>query len=172
MIVAEGLTQRYGREAAVDGLSFEVMPGRITGLQTVHGHFDRFVGELEVDELGGRSLRLSIDADSLTTGNQRRDKHLRSAAFFDCERAPLVSFQSNSVNEIDEGGLLVRGELRAAGESVLLELQAAIRRTGDELEIEAATTVDQRRLGMSSSMLGMIRPPATLAVQARLRRIA
>lgn len=39
------------------------------GLQTVGGHFDQFAGHLEVDELGLRSMRLTIDADSLATGN-------------------------------------------------------------------------------------------------------
>jgi hypothetical protein len=37
-----------------------------------------------------------------------------------------------------------------------------------ELEIEATTTVDHRLLGMTWSPLGMIRPPATLHVKARL----
>jgi len=41
---------------------------------------------------------------------------------------------------------------------------------GSGLEIEASTTVDQSQLGMSSGRLGMIRPPATLHVKARLSR--
>jgi hypothetical protein len=36
------------------------------------------------------------------------------------------------------------------------------------LEIEATTTVDQRRVGMSSGLLGMVRRPATLHVKALL----
>jgi ABC-2 type transport system ATP-binding protein len=31
MLVARGLTKRYGPAVAVDGLTFEVMPGRVTG---------------------------------------------------------------------------------------------------------------------------------------------
>ncbi len=53
---------------------------------------------------------------------------------------------------------------------MLLEFPATVRQLGDALEIEATTTIDQRQLGMSSGQLGMIRPPATLHVKARLSR--
>jgi hypothetical protein len=67
--------------------------------------------------------------------------------------------------------LHVVGNLEAAGKVMLLEFPATVRQVDDEtLEVEATTTVDQRELGMSSGQLGMIRPPATLHVRARLSR--
>ena len=68
----------------------------------------------------------------------------------------------------DGGGVAVRGGLEAAGRVTLLEFDAEVRQLGERLEIEAIATVDPRELGMSSGMLGMIRPPATLHVVARL----
>jgi hypothetical protein len=41
---------------------------------------------------------------------------------------------------------------------------------GGELEIEAATTVDQRRFGMSQGPLRNVRPPTKLHVKAQLVR--
>ena len=38
----------------------------------------------------------------------------------------------------------------------------------DVLVLETTTSVDQRQLGMSSGPFGMIRPPTTLHVRARL----
>ena len=35
-IVARDLTKRFGDVTAVDGLSFEVLPGRVTGLAGAH----------------------------------------------------------------------------------------------------------------------------------------
>ena len=35
-------------------------------------------------------MELALDATSLDTGNHRRDRHLRSAAFFDAEHHPEV----------------------------------------------------------------------------------
>ena len=51
------------------------------GLASVRGHFDRFDGWYETGP-DGATIELTIDADSLDTGNSMRDKHLRSADFF------------------------------------------------------------------------------------------
>jgi hypothetical protein len=40
-----------------------------------------------------------------------------------------------------------------------------------ELELEATTTIDQRRFGMSAGPLRNVRPPAKLHVKARLVRV-
>src|SRR4051812_31416829 len=48
------------------------------GLVTVRGRFDRFDGGYEIGP-DGRRIELTIDASSLTTGNAKRDGHLRSA---------------------------------------------------------------------------------------------
>jgi hypothetical protein len=45
-----------------------------------------------------------------------------------------------------------------------------VRLIGDELELEATTTVDQRRFNMSEGPLGNVRPPTTLHVKTRLVR--
>ncbi|HZC31075.1 MAG TPA: hypothetical protein VE261_06110, partial [Gaiellaceae bacterium] len=55
------------------------------------------------------------------------------------------------------------------GTAVQLEFPATVRPVGDGFEIEATTTVDQGRFGMSSGQLGMIRRPATLHVKATLK---
>ncbi len=81
-----------------------------------------------------------------------------------------MRFISTSVSDAGEGRLRVEGELEVAGERVLLKLDPTIHQTDDQLDIKAATTVDQRLLGMTWSPLGMTRTPATLTVHARLRR--
>ena len=139
------------------------------GLTTVHGRFDRFDGRYETGP-NGKTIELTIDADSLDTGNRTRDKHLRSNDFFDVTEHPQVRFTSTRVHEVGGGILHVVGRLEAAGRSVLLEFPATVRDAGEGLEIEATTTVDQRELGMSSGTLGMIRQPVTMHVDARLSR--
>ena len=62
------------------------------------------------------------------------------------------------------------GELDAAGTRVPLAFDASVRVIGGELELEATTTVDQRRFGMSQGPLGNVRPPAKLHVKTRLVR--
>jgi polyisoprenoid-binding protein YceI len=139
------------------------------GLVTVHGRFDRFAGSYDVGP-DGAEIELAIDADSLDTGNGKRDEHLRSAAFFRVEEHPQVRFTSSRVRPAGDGMLEVEGDLRAAGRVVPLEFFATVREVGGGLEIEATTTIDHSLLGMSSGQLGMIRAPASLHVKARLSR--
>jgi polyisoprenoid-binding protein YceI len=152
-----------------DESSIEFAVKTFWGLMTVHGQFDRFDGSYEVGP-EGTAIELTIDADSLDTRNGTRDKHLRSSAFFHVAEQPQVRFTSTRVHEVGGGILHVVGLLEAAGKTELLEFPATARPVRDGLEIEATTTVDQSRLGMSSGQLGMIRRPATLHVTARLSK--
>src|SRR6188472_3283395 len=81
------------------------------GLMTVKGRFGRYDGWLDLRD--GAAIELTIDADSLDTGNERRDKHLRSSDFFDVENHPQVRFVSDSA-EVDGERLNVSGRLYAA----------------------------------------------------------
>ena len=71
---------------------------------------------------------------------------------------------------LDGDTLKVRGRLYAAGSSLPLELEADLRRVGDELEVDARTYADHRKLGMSHGILGMIPTPSELIVHGRLVR--
>ena len=135
------------------------------GLKTVKGHFERYDGSLDLQ--GTPAVDLTIDAASLDTANRLRDKHLRSADFFDVENHPHVRFLSDSAT-LEGDRLKVRGRLYAAGASMPLDLEATVRSVGDELELEAGTHADHHELGMTESTLGMIRTPSDLVVHARL----
>ena len=137
------------------------------GLVTVEGHFEELRGRLDLRPDRQPAVDLTLHADSLETGNGRRDRHLRSADFFDVVNHPLVRFTSASTVLAGET-LTVRGQLEAAGRQLQLELDAWVRRIGAELAVEATTPTDHRQLGMTWSPFGMLRAPAQLAVRARL----
>jgi polyisoprenoid-binding protein YceI len=134
---------------------------------TVRGGFTRYAGTLD---MGSRpAIELSIAADSIDTGNAKRDAHLRSTDFFDAEEHPEVRFESESAS-LDGETLRVQGVLHAADGSAPLEVTATVRPAGEEFEIEASAVVDQRKLGMTYSPLGTLRPPARLTVRGQLVR--
>jgi polyisoprenoid-binding protein YceI len=139
------------------------------GLATVHGRFDRFAGSYKTGP-DGAEIELFIDADSLDTGNATRDRHLRSSGFFHVVEHPWLRYGSTRVDEASDGVLEVGGMLEAAGRATPLAFPATVRLVGDELEIEATTTVDQAELAMSSGPLSMIRRPVIVHVDARLAR--
>jgi polyisoprenoid-binding protein YceI len=140
------------------------------GLTSDNGRFQRLDGWLEVDHDNRWRMELTLDASSLDTGNDRRDRHLRSATFFDVEHHPEVRFRSTTVT--DRGGDLLRieGELDAAGRRARLHVDVTVDHADGRLDLDAAASVDQRELGMTFSPLGMVRTPTALTVHARLRR--
>ena len=137
------------------------------GLATVNGRFGRYAGTLNMSD--PPAVALVIEADSLDTGNRRRDEHLRSAAFFDAADYPWIRFEADAA-EVDGDEMQLRGELYAAGKHVPLEVEATVTAAGDEFEIEATAVVDHRRLGMSFSPLGMVGDHTRLLVRGRLVR--
>jgi polyisoprenoid-binding protein YceI len=136
-------------------------------LTTVKGRFERHEGTLDLQQ--NPAIELTIDAASLNTNLGFRDRHLRSADFFDVVNHPTVRFLADSIT-LEGERLQVRGQLHAAGKSIPLELDARLRRVGDELEVDARTSADHRKLGMSHGMLGMIPTPSELIVHGRLVR--
>jgi len=137
------------------------------GLRTVTGRFTRFGGTYTaVDD--GATLELDNDATSVDTGNRQRDQHLQGTDFFHVEQHPHVRFKSANASDLGNGKLWVEGELEAAGKRVPMSFEASRRDVGDDIELEATTTVDQRLLGMTYSALGTLRAPSTLQVKARL----
>jgi polyisoprenoid-binding protein YceI len=154
-----------------DGSSVGFTVKTMWGLIPVRGRFDRVAGSYEFGR-NGTTIELTIDADSIDTGNAKRDEHLRSSDFFDVDDHAQVRFRSTRVYAVGDEMLHVVGNLEVAGIVEPLEFAATVQPAGDGLAVEATTTVDQRRFGMSSGLLGMIRRPATLHVEALLKRDA
>jgi polyisoprenoid-binding protein YceI len=140
------------------------------GLTSDKGRLERLDGWLEIDDHRQWHMELTLDAVSLATGNPRRDRHLRSPAFFDVQHHPEVRFRSSSVHDRGGGRLQVEGELEAAGGRVPLPVEVTVTHADGRLDLDAAATVDQRELGMTFSPLRMVRTPTALSVHARLRR--
>jgi polyisoprenoid-binding protein YceI len=138
------------------------------GLLNVKGHFDRLDGRLDTDHAGPRRMELTIEATSVSTRNRRRDRHLRSADFFDADRHPQICFRSTAIRLGSDGSVQVDGELTAAGKRVTLELEPTVEQTDDDMQIDVRATVDQRQLGITWSPLGMTRAPVTVHVHAVL----
>jgi polyisoprenoid-binding protein YceI len=142
------------------------VPGpALLGPKTVKGQFGRYEGTLDLSAQPPVELR--IDAASLDTKRTARDKHLRSADFFEVERHPQDRFESDHA-ERDGERLNVYGRLPAAGRKIPLDVAATLGRVADELEVVATTWTDQRRLGMTWSPLGMTRAPSKLIIRGRL----
>src|SRR5208282_876163 len=69
------------------------------GIFTVHGRFTDVSGMILFDEKAPEksSVTAIIKAATVNTDNGMRDKHLKTADFFDTARYPEIRFQSTSI---------------------------------------------------------------------------
>lgn len=81
----------------------------------VRGKFTRFSGTLTtVEDPLQSSVTASIDLSSITTGNEDRDNHIRSADFFEVDTYKTMTFQSTGIR-VDGDDYLLDGELTLKG---------------------------------------------------------
>lgn len=85
-------------------------------ITSVSGWFREFEGTLVSGQDGfcNSEINLTIYTNSLTTGNEERDKHLRSPDFFDACNFPMIQFRSTEVI-MEEKNIQVTGILTVKG---------------------------------------------------------
>lgn len=84
----------------------------------VRGSFPSFGGTITVgDDPARSSVRAEIETTSVDTRNAERDKHLRSADYFDSDKHPTALFESAAVREQEDGRYSVEGLLTIRGET-------------------------------------------------------
>jgi polyisoprenoid-binding protein YceI len=94
------------------------------------GHFSSFSGTITVPEDRLQSsVEATVDATSVTTDDQARDGHLKSADFFDAENHPTWTLRSTGI-KADGGDYLLSADLTVRGVTHPVEL---------ELEFEGVT---------------------------------
>jgi polyisoprenoid-binding protein YceI len=83
----------------------------------VHGRFDRFDGTIEFDPKDPKAtvVRGTIESASIDTNHEKRDKHLRSADFFDVEKYPTLTFESTGVTHVNGKNGKLAGSLTIHG---------------------------------------------------------
>jgi polyisoprenoid-binding protein YceI len=86
---------------------------------TVKGRFTKFSGKIDIDEANpaDSAVDVTIDATSISTGDERRDGHLASPDFLDVAQYPTVSYKSSRVERIDDDSARVYGDLTIKGVS-------------------------------------------------------
>jgi polyisoprenoid-binding protein YceI len=124
---------------------------------TVRGRFDRFSGTFDLDEPNPANSKVdvTIDATSITTGQEQRDAHLRGADFLGVEHYPTITFKSTQVTLKGEDHAAVTGDLTIKGVTrpVVLEVTREGRFTdlyGNTREAySASTSISRKEWGLT-----------------------
>ena len=90
---------------------------RHNGISTVRGAFAKLSGTVQYDPADPAKtvIDATIDANSVDTRVEPRDKDLRSPNFFDVEKFPAITFKSKRVEPQGTGKLKITGDLTIHG---------------------------------------------------------
>ena len=162
----------WNLDTATSVLEFQVK--HFWGAVTVRGRFGNVTGHVDVAASGAVSGSIEAQSASLDSGNLRRDKHLRSADFFDVANHPTVVFSVVSVQPLGDDTVRVAGDLTAAGRTQSMTFDARLSNaTLEHFFVDGEVSVDRKAgFGMNWSPLGMASSTAVLVVHAQFARSA
>ena len=93
-------------------------------MSQVRGSFGDFTMTIVKDDANpaGSSVDFKIQATSVTTANEMRDKHLRSEDFFFVEKFPEITFKSTKIEKVSETEYKATGAFTMRGVTKVLTL--------------------------------------------------
>jgi polyisoprenoid-binding protein YceI len=108
------LTGDYDIDPAHSRLGFVVRHAMVT---KVRGQFRTFSGHAHLDAAKpeNSTAYVEIDMNSIDTGNEQRDGHLRSNDFFDVSTHAKATFRSTGITETGPDALRMTGDLTIKG---------------------------------------------------------
>jgi polyisoprenoid-binding protein YceI len=123
----------------------------------VRGSFETFTGAITVAEDGTPSVTAEIAVDSVHTGNEQRDAHVKAADFFDVEKFPTASFVSTGVRA-DGSNYVLDGDFTLKGVTKPVELKLEFNGVnpgmghGEVAGFEASVVLNRKDFGIDIDM--------------------
>ncbi len=141
----------------IDGAHTSVeFVGRHLMITKVRGRFSDVRGQITIGEEPQSShVEVEIGVASLSSGNDDRDAHLRSADFFDVEHYPTITFASTAVRPLRGDTWELVGDLTVHGTTRPITLQVdfdggGASPMGDErIGFSAATDINREDFGLT-----------------------
>jgi polyisoprenoid-binding protein YceI len=123
-------------------------------MSKVRGKFERFEGSVVVGDEPDQSVATAtIELDSINTGTQQRDDHLRSGDFFGAEVTPQMTFSSTGI-KLEGDSIKVTGDLTIKNVTNQVELDVEFLGTGHDhygglrAGFEASTVISRKEWGI------------------------
>jgi len=172
--IAVPVLQKLLNDAALAG-EWILDPSRTTvslknrsagGLIRVNGVFREVSGHGTVSPDGGVSGTLTVAAASIDTKNDRRDRHLRSADFFDSDNYPDITFTAEGIRPSGQG-VTVTGALsvRDRDRPLSFDGRAAVPADG-EVWLDAEVQINRADFGLTWNLMGLVSMSNTLTIHA------
>lgn len=115
----------------IDGVhSHVVFRAKHLNTSYAYGMFSKISGSLAFDEASPESgsLNITVGTDSVSTGNSKRDGHLKSNDFFASDEYPSATFKSKSFKKSGDNTFDVTGDFTLRGTTK--EITVKLEKTG------------------------------------------
>jgi len=141
----------------------------------VDGAFKSFDAKINApgDDFSDAVVEMTADVSSIDTDNENRDKHLKSADFFDAEKYPKITFKSKTFKKVKDNAYKVTGDLTMHGVTKSVELDAVCRmgknpqNQKDIAGFKITSVLNRKDFGIStSSPNAMLSDEVTLVANA------
>lgn len=145
------------------------------GYAKVLGQFLKVSGEFVYDTETATLGRVSVtvDANSVFSNQQARDKHIRGRDFLDTETAPEITFQADGGKAETETTGTVTGALTVRGVTRPVTLDVRLNKAGPypfghkkfTLGISASATIKRSEWGMTYALGGIVGDDVELIIE-------
>ncbi|HEY6189780.1 MAG TPA: YceI family protein [Pyrinomonadaceae bacterium] len=123
----------------------------------IEGRFKDFTGTIHYDEsdITKSSVEFTAKVESIDTGIEPRDKHLRTADFFEAAKYPEMTFKSTRVERKGKDSYVLHGDLTLKGVTKPVALPFTITgavkdpRGNTRFGINAQTKINRRDFGIN-----------------------
>lgn len=127
------------------------------GASSHYGVFFNPSGSLDLDPAnpGAASLEITVPLSGLSSGDAKRDQHLRTPDFFSAEEFPTITFKSTGFKSAGEGAFEVSGDLTMLGKAKPVSARLTIvgkgkgMGGGEVMGVEATFTIKRSDWGMT-----------------------
>jgi polyisoprenoid-binding protein YceI len=168
-LLADGtLAGKWALDPDVSSIRFKSRS--VFGLVPVSGVFREVSGGGTISPDGEVSGAITVAAGSVDTKHAKRDKHLRSADFFDSDGSPDITFTTDGVRPSGEG-VTVTGTLTIRGRTRPLSFDAAVAvHGGAEIWLDGSVRVNRADFGITWNPLGMVSMDNAITIHAVFTR--
>jgi polyisoprenoid-binding protein YceI len=150
-------------------------------ISTVRGAFTKLAGTVQYDsaDVAKTSLDITIDAASVDTRVEMRDKDVRGPRLLDVEKYPTITFKSKRVESAGAGKLKITGDLTLHGvtKEVVLDVDGPAGPIKDprgnlKMGASATTQINREDFGVSGFPSAVISDEVGITIDVELRKAA
>jgi polyisoprenoid-binding protein YceI len=123
----------------------------------IHGRFDQFSGAITITEDGTPYVTAEVGVNSIDTGNEQRDAHVKAADFFDVAQFPAARFVSTAVRA-DGDDYVLEGDFTLKGVTKPVAMKLAFNGVnpgmgrGEVAGFEASVVLSRKDFGVGTEL--------------------